>query len=81
MDSTVLRQQEASDFIESIENKISKRLVKSAIHCIVVHFMKNANTAKSDIDLMFVAEGLLPFCENQDAIKDILGGELLLFEE
>jgi hypothetical protein len=81
MDSNILSQQEASSFIESIENEISKRLVTSAIHCIVVHYMKNPNSAKTNIDLKFLAEALLPFCENQEAIKEILNGEPLLFEK
>lgn len=81
MNSTILRQEESSNFIESIENKVSRRLVISAIHCVVVHYMKNPISAKSDIDLKFFAEALLPFCENHEAIKEILNGEALLFED
>jgi hypothetical protein len=80
MEPVIITQEEASNFIASVENKISKRLLTSAIHCVVVRYMKNPTSARSDIDLEFLAIALLPFCENHQAIQEILNGEPLLFE-
>ena len=71
----MLRHKESAEFISSVKDPVTQKLLMAASFCVIKRFLANENLPIESFDLRSFSEAMLEFCSDHKLIQSILNGE------
>lgn len=73
--TALLRQNEAAQLYQGVEDLITKQLMGMASMCVLNRYFKKGALPASDLDMRFFMEIIYEFCTDHKTLRAILSGE------